>query len=144
MGGIIPYSIVMVKVLLHCAYMVQEGVGMYIHFTSKEHADIIVGMMLLLPCSYLGSMTEGYAPVYAVSVDNGEYVPGTQQPGFGRTAERDYAVIFTTDDEPVWEEIEETVWDVPENDGLVLTDAAVVTAEDAISLLKKGEYSYPF
>jgi len=110
------------------------GAAMYIHFTCKAHAESIVVERKLMPCSYLGSFTEGMAPAYGIAV-GGEYVPSVQRSPLGRSDVMDTAVLFTTEAEPKWIAPEEVVWDVPIDGALVLSDAVIIGLEDAIGCL---------
>jgi len=126
---------------------------MYIHFTSKEDAEAIVASMTLWPCSWLMSILvdargkcvldedgcmqadPNRSPAYAVSIANNLYCPLVQRTRLGRPANRDYAVLFTTSVPPSNAFEEETIWEIP-HAGLPLTEAMVITAEEAVSLLR--------
>lgn len=107
---------------------------MFIHFTCREHAEVIVESLRLLPCSYLGSFVEGMAPAYGIAV-GGAYVPSVQRSPLGRSDTMDTAVLFTTSAAPKWICPEEVVWDVPEDGALALEEATIVSLEDAIACL---------
>ena len=126
---------------------------MYIHFTSQQDAEAIVASMTLWPCSWLKSVLvdeqgkcildedgcmqadPNRSPAYAVSVEHNVYYPPVQRTKLGRPTNRDYAVLFTTSVPPSNTFEEETIWEVP-HAGLPLTGAMVITAEEAVSLLR--------
>jgi hypothetical protein len=67
-------------------------------------------------------------------MEGGTYVPGTQQSSLGRAANRDYAVVFETEETPAVIYPEEVIFH-PANDYLLITKAVVVTASEAVALL---------
>jgi hypothetical protein len=136
---------------------------LYVHFTSPEHAQAIVHTLRLLPCAFLSGLREiipnwkpplghkckdawecpvcsGAGTVYA-QVEGGAYVPSVQRgiskSGFGRvTGLRTAAVVFVPErdaDSVSGEEVEWGTWDM--QTPLVLQEAVVVSAEEAIELL---------
>lgn len=74
----------------------------YIHFTSLRHARHIQASGELWESSFVSG-------VYAAEV-GGEYVPGTQRTSHGRAENRDYAVLFSTEEKPHLRYPEEVVW----------------------------------
>lgn len=106
---------------------------MYVHFTSRAHAQQIVNTATLKPCTYLGTTNDG--PVFAVAV-GGSYVPSVQQSSIGATADRSCAVIFETHQVPDFVFPEEVIWkDVDRLAGLPIQYAFIVAAEEAAQLL---------
>lgn len=98
---------------------------MYIHFTDLKGAEAIVASKTLKSCSYIMN-------VYAVSIEYGYYIPGVQRPWSGRPANRDYAVLFTTNYPVDILYLEEAIWKRSE---LPLIEAVIVPADEAIKLL---------
>lgn len=106
--------------------------SLYLHFTSREHAALIVEQGVLLPCSFIETL-DGPA-VFAVALEGGEFVPEAQLTRLGRPHTRNCAVLFAArDPDEVYPE--EVVWHT--DGGLVLEDAVAVDIEDAIAALNK-------
>ena len=103
---------------------------MYIYYTSLEDCQKIVSSMQLLPCTYLEGI-DGENLFFAVEV-GGACVPEVQHSHKGREA----AVLFTTEVDPTWAEPEEVRWQ-PHADSLQLSEAVIVSAEDADAVLTK-------
>lgn len=74
----------------------------YIHFTSLKHAIRIQASGELWESSFVSG-------VYAAEV-GGEYMPEVQKTNLGRAENRDYAVLFFTEERPTRRFPEETIW----------------------------------
>ena len=96
----------------------------YIHFTSLRHALRIKQSQRLWRCSYVTG-------VYATEV-GGEYIPGVQRGTHGRAENRDYAVMFSTDERPHFRAPEEVVW---HTQTLLISAPKCLRAEEAAKLL---------
>lgn len=102
---------------------------MYAHFTSRKDAEAIIASGVLQSSSIVPG-------VYAVEVGVSTFVPGVQQTRLGRAADRDWAVVFTTDETPdasPWGE--EVVFNTPGKRPLPLAEAFIVPAAEVIATL---------
>ena len=96
----------------------------YIHFTDFVGATEI----LLASRLYASMIVDG---VYAVHV-GGALVPSVQQTNLGRAKNRDFAVMFTTAEEPDVQFPEETIW---RKEYIDIQNGTIITREQAEGLL---------
>lgn len=102
----------------------------FIHFTTAKRAEeILASGKLLVNPPY---QKFGIAGVQAISVNHGNYVPGTQNTHIDTSDDSGIvAVWFTTNTLPKYGYVEEVIWSKDVN----LVKAKIISKDDAISRL---------
>ena len=103
----------------------------FLHFTTKERAEKIKEMRMLLKCPE-GVVKCGTDTIDAISLVWGKYVPRVQTTHYGKDAEL-VGVVFKTGDPPKYGYVEEVKWD---NNELPITDIKIISFEEAVQRLE--------
>jgi len=103
----------------------------FLHFTTKERAEKIKEMRMLLKCPE-GVVKCGTDTIDAISLVWGKYVPRVQTTHYGKDAEL-VGVVFKTRVPPKYGYVEEVKWD---NNELPITDIKIISFEEAVQRLK--------